>query len=218
MAKLKKSASRDAELELARANHAEVLALIATIERTWVKIGKLCSNNRKHQWWSKLGYRSFRKWMHEVVGRRKSTIYVAMNAVEALEDVADDELEKMTLDNASRLSRVPRSKRTPDLVKRAQTETGKEFTRTVNGVAPGAIPEEASSHFEVWGEPSLVAVAEQAIEVAMILERTDSRTLAFERVVSEFVLNHPEPELEREAFDRVEKDPAAAGVSAGAEA
>lgn len=205
MAKSKKSTSHDAAWRKAKQIDREVRRIVLQIERSWVAIARLAASVKKQELHLKLGFRRFNDWLVDAVGRRKSTIYVAMAAVEELADVPDEKLKRMTLDNASKLARVPKSKRTPELVERAQKETGKQFTRSVNHAAPGVLTEDDSAtHFEFWGEPSLIAVVEQAIQVAMILERTDSRTKAIERVVSEFVLNHPEPELERAALDQQE--------------
>jgi hypothetical protein len=204
-------------LEKARDCDKRVRALVEKVEKTWVAIAQECAEMKKHRWYRDLGFTAFPDWMQEAVGRRKSTIYDAMGAIERLaDDVSAEDLRDMTLENAKALSKVAPSKRR-QLIEQAKREPGPEFRRSVNRVQPGTVDEKGSYHFEVWLEDKEeLDVAERAIERAKILEATDSRAAAFERIVSDFLTSHEEPEAERAALERIGAEQAAVGAAESA--
>lgn len=210
------ASKKSASLEKARACDKRVRELVTRVEKTWVAIAQECAEMKKHRWYRELKFKTFPDWMQEAVGRRKSTIYDAMGAIERLaDDVSAEDLREMTLENAKALSKVAPSKRR-QLVERAKTEPGPEFRRSVNQVQPGTVDEKGSWHFEVWCEDKEeLDVAEQAIEAAKVLEGTDSRAAAFERIVSDFLTSHAEPELERAALEQMGAEQAAVGAGDG---
>ena len=191
------SLSKSESLELVRAKKldGEIRQIVQAIERSWVTLGRMCSTFREKKYHKAMGFSCFNDWLMEAIGRRKSTVYLAMSVAEELKELPEDDLRQMTLDNALTLSRVPKSKR-ESLVESAKSQKAREFRHTANGTAPNATDEQGDVHFELWIPETLRAVIDQAIEIGKILECTDSRIVAMERVVSEFVVNHPEPEAE----------------------
>lgn len=176
--------------EEAKQIDAEVRKTMLTIERTWVMVGKLCSKVRARKLWQELGFKKFDAWFEDAVGRRKSTIYLAMSAVEELAgDVPDHELEKMTLANAGVLAKVPKKKR-KGLLKAAQSDTEREFVERVNGVAPEAHVEAGNAHLEWWVAASLADVVRRVIGLAKTVEETESESQAIEAIFSEYERTH----------------------------
>lgn len=200
-------------IEKARACDKQVRDLLRRVEKTWVEIAQKCSEMKKHRWYKQLGFERFEDWMAEVVGKSKTVIYGAMRVVEDLaESVSSEDMREMTLENAKALSKVAPSKRA-GLVERAKREPGPKFRASVNEVQPGTVDEKGSYHFEVWlEEKTELDVAELAVERAKILEATDSRPAAFERIISEFLTNHQEPEKERAALEKMGVAQAAVGA------
>lgn len=192
--------AKDIEARKARAENLDrqVRGLVKDAEKTIFNVARLCSQCRREKLHKELGFPRFEAWLIARVGRRKSTIYLAMTAVEELDgQISDEQLHGLTLENAATLARVQPSRRL-GLLEKAKNETAMAFRRTANNAAGGQVVEEAGEVLkEFWLEPSMAEATEHAIRTAMILEDTESRPKAFERIISEFLVSHPDPELER---------------------
>jgi hypothetical protein len=164
----------------------EALHLIAGVEKAWVRIGQVCLEVRKSGYHVELGFKTFREWMEERIGQRKSQIYMAMSALRELEnDFTKKEIAEMTLSNASLMAKVPKSKRRK-LLKHAQKQTEKDFRKTIDKEAPG-MAIERKGHLEWWLEQSAIAVIERGIEKAKEIENTDSQTVALEAIFTHYL-------------------------------
>jgi hypothetical protein len=183
------------ELQKARKYDHDVIALLNSIERSWVKLGQLCLEIQKNNYWSSLAddegnaFGSFRDWMADRIGRRKSQIYSMMSALRELEmDISKEDLEQMTQANATLLSKVPRSKR-QGLLHAAKHEPEKKFRKTIEHEAPGLLIE-SESPFTLMLDKSLCDFAWQVVELAKRVEQTDSAKVAFEAIFAEYNETH----------------------------
>ena len=120
-----------------------------------------------------------------------------MRAARDLVPIRDAELDRMTMQNAEILSRVPKPKQAA-LVEAAQTQTEKEFRKTVENTVP-RLHLEGMVHVEFWVSRSLAEVIESCVEKAKLLNETDSRTAAIEAIFAEYDVWQADPEKEREA-------------------
>jgi predicted transcriptional regulator len=167
------------------------------MDRVWLRVGKLCERCRSERLYRELGFERFDAWISDAVGWSRSRAYVAMRAARDLVPIRDAELDKITMQNADILSRVPKSKQAA-LVEAAVIQTEREFRKTVEATVPGLHLEDMV-HVEFWVPRSLAEVIERCIEKAKVLNLTDSRTAAIEAIFAEYDVGHVDPEKEREA-------------------
>jgi len=175
----------------------EVRQLVREVDRVWLRVGRLCEQCRNERLYKELGFERFDDWISDAVGWSRSRAYVAMRAARDLVPIRDVELDKITMQNAEILSRVPKSKQAA-LVEAAQTQTEQAFRETVEATVPG-LHLEPNVHVEFWVPRSLAEVIESCIEKAKFLNETDSRTTAVEAIFAEYHLSHVAPEEERKA-------------------
>jgi hypothetical protein len=175
----------------------QVRKLVHELDRLSFRIGRLCEQCRSQQLYCELGFERFDDWIRDAVGCSRSLAYVAMRAARDLVPIRDAELDRMTMQNADILSRVPKSKQAA-LVEAALTQTEREFRKTVETTVPG-LHLEAMVHVEFWVPRSLAEVIERCIEKAKVLNETDSRTAAIEAIFADYDVWHSDPEKEREA-------------------
>jgi uncharacterized protein YjaG (DUF416 family) len=175
----------------------EVRQLVHEVDTLWLRIGRLCERCRSERLYQELGLERFDDWIRDAVGWSRSRAYVAMRAARDLVPIRDAELDRMTMQNADILSRVPKSKQAA-LVEAAVIQTEREFRKTVEKTVPGLHLEDMV-HVEFWVPRSLAEVIERCIEKAKVLNETDSRTAAVEAIFAEYDIRHADPEKEREA-------------------
>lgn len=175
----------------------EVRQLVREMDQVWLRVGRLCQRCRSERLYQELGFERFDDWISDAVGWSRSRAYVAMRAARDPVPIRDAELDRMTMQNADILSRVPKSKQAA-LVEAAQTQTEREFRKTVERTVPG-LHLENMVHVEFWVPQSLADVIERCIEKAKMLNETDSRTAAIEAIFAEYDLQHRDSEEEREA-------------------
>ena len=175
----------------------EVRQLVREIYRVWLRVGRLCERCRGERFYQELGFKRFEDWISAAVGMSRSRAYVAMRAAKNLVPIRDAELDRMTMQNAEILSRVPKSKQAA-LVDAALMQTEREFRKTVEATVPGLHLEDMV-HVEFWVPRSLAEVIERCIEKAKVLNENDSRTAAVEVIFAEYDIRHADPEKEREA-------------------
>jgi hypothetical protein len=174
----------------------EVRQLVREMDQVWLRVGRLCQRCRSEQLYQELGFERFEDWISDAVGWSRSRAYVAMRAARDLVPIRDAELDRMTMQNADILSRVPKSKQAA-LVDAALKQTEREFRQTVEATIP-SLHLEGMVHVEFWLPRSLVEVIERCIEKAKVLNETESRTAAIEAIFAEYDLQHTDPEKERE--------------------
>jgi hypothetical protein len=175
----------------------EVRALVREMDRVWLRVGRLCARCRSELLYQELGFEKFDDWILDAVGWSRSRAYVAMRTARDLVPIRDAELDRMTMQNAEILSRVPKSKQSA-LVEAAQTQTAREFRKTVEETVPSLHIEE-NVHVEFWVPRSLAEVIDRCIEKAKVLNESESRTAAVESIFAEYDLQHANPEEELEA-------------------
>jgi uncharacterized protein YjaG (DUF416 family) len=175
----------------------EVRQLVHEVDTLWLRVGRLCERCRSERLYQELGLERFDDWIRDAVGWSRSRAYVAMRAARDLVPIRDAELDRMTMQNADILSRVPKSKQAA-LVEAAVIQTEREFRKTVEKTVPGLHLEDMV-HVEFWVPRSLAEVIERCIEKAKVLNETDSRTAAVEAIFAEYDIRHADPEKEREA-------------------
>ena len=175
----------------------EVRELVREMDRVWLRVGRLCDRCRRERLYQELGFERFDDWIADAVDWSRSRAYVAMRAARDLVPIRDVELDKITMQNAEILSRVPKSKQAV-LVEAAQMQTEREFRKTVETTFPG-LHLEAMVRVGFWVPRSLAEFIESCIEMAKSLNQTESRTTAIEAICAEYHLCHAEPEKERKA-------------------
>jgi hypothetical protein len=167
------------------------------MDQVWLRVGRLCLRCKGERLYQELGFERFDDWINDAVGMSRSRAYVAMRVARDLVPNRDSELNQMTMQNAEILSHVPKS-RQPGLVEAAQTQTEREFRKTVEATFPGLHIED-NVHVEFWVPRSLAEVIERCIEKAKVLNETGSRTAAIEAIFAEYDVGHADPENEQEA-------------------
>jgi hypothetical protein len=175
----------------------QVRELVRKIETTWLSLGRLCEQCRRERLYLEIGFKSFDHWLRDAVTWSRSRAYVAMRAARELVPIREADLLQITIQNATILSLVPKS-RQPALVPAAKTETERKFRETVEAAVPG-LHLEHSVHVEFWVPCSLAAVIERCIDKAKVLNQTESRTDAVEAIFAEYDIRHSDPEKELEA-------------------
>ena len=170
----------------------EVRQLVRQTDQVWLRIGRLCLRCRSERLYPELGFEKFDDWIIDAAGRSRSRAYLAMRMARDLVPIRDAELDQMTMQNAEILSRVPKSKQ-PALVEAAQTQTEREFRKTVEATVPG-LHIESNVHVEFFVPRSLAEVIERCIAKAMVVNETDSRTAAIEAIFAEYDVGHGDPE------------------------
>ena len=175
----------------------EVRQLVREMDQVWLRVGRLCERCRSERLYQELGFERFDEWITDAVGWSRSRAYVAMRAARDLVPIRDADLAHITLQNANLLSRVPKSKQAT-LVRAAQTQTEREFRKTVDKTVPGLHLEDMV-HVEFWVPRSLAEVIERCVEKAKLLNESDSRSAAIEAIFAEYDVMHADPEKEREA-------------------
>jgi hypothetical protein len=175
----------------------EVRELVREMDQVWLRVGRLCERCRSERLYQELGFERFDDWISDAVGWSRSRAYVAMRTARDLVPIRDAELDRMTMQNAEILSRVPKSKQSA-LVEAAQTQTATEFRKTVEEIVPSLHIEE-NAHVEFWVPRSLAEVIDRCIEKAKALNETDSRTDAIEAIFAEYDVGHADSENEQEA-------------------
>jgi hypothetical protein len=210
MADRKKSTSPK-ELERAKALDKRVRDKLVTIERTWLSLANDCREMRDTKGHKHLGFPVFGDWLREAIGRGKSVIYKGMQAIDRLgDDLTAEDLDAMTLENASVLATVPKAKRY-GLVEKAKTLNAKEFRKTVNQTTGGA-PIEERKLLEFWPEESLWLLWRKAVETVEVLaKKTElSNEEALETILADYVVRHQNPEAERAMIEAEESTQRAA--------
>jgi hypothetical protein len=167
------------------------------MDQVWLRVSRLCERCRSERLYQELGFERFEDWISDAVGWSRPRAYVAMRAARDLVPIRDAELDRMTMQNAEILSRVPKPKQAA-LVEAAQTQTEKEFRKTVENTVP-RLHLEGMVHVEFWVSRSLAEVIESCVEKAKLLNETDSRTAAIEAIFAEYDVWQADPEKEREA-------------------
>jgi hypothetical protein len=185
--KIKKVNMNDKKRRAIRVDR-EVRELVRGINRAWFQVGRLCERCRNELLYIELGFKTFDSWIDDAVGCSRSRAYVAMRVTRDLVPIRDADLNRMTMQNADLLSRVPKSKQA-ELVQAAQMQTEQEFRSTVDAVVPGLHLED-KVHVEFWVPRSLAEAIESCIEMAKVLNETDSRASAIEAIFAEYNLNH----------------------------
>jgi hypothetical protein len=148
---------------LAKEIDAEIQQIVKTIDRSWVKLGKLCLRCREEGLYNNLGFERFDEWMESRLGRSRSQSYQAMQVIEELEgDVPLSVITDMPLQSASVLTKVPKKNRKV-LAKMATEQTAQEFVKTVNRTVPNLHLEE-TANFQIWAEASLVFSANELVK------------------------------------------------------
>jgi hypothetical protein len=162
----------------------QVRELVRRIDSTWFRVGRSCEQCRSEKLYVELGFQRFDDWIADAVGRSRSRAYVAMRTARDLVPIRDGELDRMTMQNADILSRVPKSKQAA-LVEAALTQTEREFRETVETAVPD-LHLENMVHVEFWVPCSLAEVIERCIEKAKLLNETESRVAALEAIFAEY--------------------------------
>src|SRR6516162_10592184 len=120
------------EMAMAKKVDGEVQRLVASVDRSWTRIGKLCSEVHENKLWRPLGFKGFNEWAEARLDRSRRHACRAMRIVGDLCDVPDEKLIKMPISNAETLSRLPKGMRTEDAIEQAQTLTPQAFRERLN--------------------------------------------------------------------------------------
>jgi hypothetical protein len=174
----------------------EVRRLVREMDQVWLRVGRLCLRCKGERLYQELGFERFDDWIIDAVGMSRSRAYVAMRVARDLVQNRDSELNQMTMQNAEILSRVPRSQQ-PGLVEAAQTQTEREFRKTVEANFP-ELHIKVNVHVAFWVPRSLAEVIERCIEKATILNETGSRKAAPEAIFAEYDVGHADADNEQE--------------------
>lgn len=130
-------------------------------------------------------YESMDRWLKAICPRSWGYCYDAKRTIEALKDIAPDELVKVKRCNLEQLKRVSSGVRAlPAVIEAAKTLPEKAFVEKVN--------REFEQHLSVKQpvvmiENSANTIVDQAIDMAMALEGCGSRGEALEAVAAYFV-------------------------------
>lgn len=140
---------------------------------------------RDRQEWKLLGYKTLDDYFEAVCGQGKTQLYKGIRALEELSSLPTEVVEKMSLESASLLGKMPEKERDADTVRAACEQTDREFSTTVrNTKAHLHIDQSQPITFKL--HETAIEVIEGAIEKAMQVYGLTAKGAALERICEEW--------------------------------
>jgi hypothetical protein len=166
--------SKDGRAHTSRAHAArlddELQVLQRRIGQDWMASGKIIKEFHDEQLWKVIGYDSFKAWVEQRCGHAVDYAYKAMRISSELSDLPPEKVQKLTLDNASKIVKLPKSQRTDEVLEMASSMAPKEFSKRIEEEHPAVFTDEGQETLSFRVKRSLAAVMRDAIDTATQME------------------------------------------------